>query len=263
MTGIRLLLIAFMGWAFCGIFPQLRSVWIALAILLTVPINILQAWISKTFQINTSEKFVFGLVFFLFGGLVHNNIIHLFVIAGLAIVYVFSFRYLKKETEDETEPQIQTNPNQQTEGSSPENRRPKYIKYLFLLVLVPVLLLSSCGGSEAPETEKSAPTVPETTIAATEMTEPTARETVVETTAAAEDPTETVIETTQIITEATQAATEATTQATEPTEEMVWIPTGGGTKYHSRSTCSNMSNPSNVPLSTAISRGFTPCKRCH
>ena len=38
-----------------------------------------------------------------------------------------------------------------------------------------------------------------------------------------------------------------TTQA--PTENiaiMVWIPTNGGTKYHSRSSCSNMKNPQQV-----------------
>ncbi len=47
------------------------------------------------------------------------------------------------------------------------------------------------------------------------------------------------------------------------TVAMVWIPTNGGTKYHSRSGCSNMENPVQVTLDEAQSRGFTACKRCH
>lgn len=46
-------------------------------------------------------------------------------------------------------------------------------------------------------------------------------------------------------------------------ETMVWIPTNGGTKYHSKSTCSNMKDPIQVTQSEAESRGFTPCKKCH
>ena len=45
--------------------------------------------------------------------------------------------------------------------------------------------------------------------------------------------------------------------------EMVWIPTKGGTKYHSRSNCSNMIDPDYVTKDYAISQGFEPCKRCH
>lgn len=44
---------------------------------------------------------------------------------------------------------------------------------------------------------------------------------------------------------------------------MVWIPTKGGTKYHSRSDCSNMTDPDYVTLSQAVALGFTACKRCH
>ena len=44
---------------------------------------------------------------------------------------------------------------------------------------------------------------------------------------------------------------------------LVWIPIHGGTKYHSKSSCSNMIDPIQVPLSEAISKGFEPCKRCH
>ena len=44
---------------------------------------------------------------------------------------------------------------------------------------------------------------------------------------------------------------------------MVWIPTNGGTKYHSNSGCSNMKDPIQVTKSEAVSQGFDACKRCH
>lgn len=50
--------------------------------------------------------------------------------------------------------------------------------------------------------------------------------------------------------------------AQEPQEEMVWIPQSGS-KYHNRSTCSNMNNPRQVPISQAESAGYQPCKKCH
>jgi len=48
-----------------------------------------------------------------------------------------------------------------------------------------------------------------------------------------------------------------------PQVQMVWIPTNGGKKYHSYSTCSSMDNPAQVTIDEAQSRGFTPCKRCY
>lgn len=53
------------------------------------------------------------------------------------------------------------------------------------------------------------------------------------------------------------------TVSTKKTEEMVWIPTHGGKKYHSKSTCSNMKDPEKVTLSEAKAEGFTACKKCH
>ena len=46
-------------------------------------------------------------------------------------------------------------------------------------------------------------------------------------------------------------------------EEMVWVPTKGGTKYHSKSICSNMDDPRYISKTQAISKGFTPCKKCY
>ena len=47
------------------------------------------------------------------------------------------------------------------------------------------------------------------------------------------------------------------------TGTMVWIPTNGGTKYHSNSICSKMKNPEKVDLAVAKANGFTACKRCY
>lgn len=58
-----------------------------------------------------------------------------------------------------------------------------------------------------------------------------------------------------------QSYTEEVSEA-EPQAVMVWI-SSNGTKYHSKSSCSNMKNPSQITLDEAIAQGYTPCKRCH
>lgn len=46
-------------------------------------------------------------------------------------------------------------------------------------------------------------------------------------------------------------------------KNMVWIPTKGGKKYHSKETCSNMEDPEQVTKDEAEDLGFTPCKKCY
>lgn len=46
-------------------------------------------------------------------------------------------------------------------------------------------------------------------------------------------------------------------------EAMVWIPTKGGKKYHSKSSCSGMIDPIQVTKTEAINQGFTACGRCY
>lgn len=43
---------------------------------------------------------------------------------------------------------------------------------------------------------------------------------------------------------------------------LVWIPTDGGSKYHSKSTCSGMDNPKQATKSEAIASGFSKCGKC-
>ena len=62
---------------------------------------------------------------------------------------------------------------------------------------------------------------------------------------------------------ATQPVATAQEISTKKTEEQVWIPTKGGKKYHSKSSCSGMKDPEKVSLSTAKDRGFTACKKCY
>ncbi len=49
----------------------------------------------------------------------------------------------------------------------------------------------------------------------------------------------------------------------ETGENLVWIPIAGGTKYHTKSSCSNMKDPIQVSEETAKANGYEPCKRCH
>lgn len=60
-----------------------------------------------------------------------------------------------------------------------------------------------------------------------------------------------------------QTVTASTISTTKKTEEMVWIPTHGGKKYHSKSSCSGMKEPEKVTLSEAKKQGYTACKKCY
>lgn len=65
-------------------------------------------------------------------------------------------------------------------------------------------------------------------------------------------------------TKATKSSSSTVTVPTHSETEgyLVWVPTKGGTKYHSKSTCSNMKNPLQVSIETAEADGYTPCKKC-
>ena len=111
----------------------------------------------------------------------------------------------------------------------------------------------------------------------TQSTEPNSTQANITTTPGTESTTAPIKEATESATEAaTVPTTEATTEPeTEPTTEatiatnaesqakMVWIPTKGGTKHHTKASCSNMIDPEQVTQAEAESRGFTPCKKCH
>lgn len=63
-------------------------------------------------------------------------------------------------------------------------------------------------------------------------------------------------------TRSTPVETPVPTPPPTRSEMTVWIPTNGGTKYHSKSSCSSMKNPIQVTVSEAIATGFGQCGRC-
>lgn len=144
----------------------------------------------------------------------------------------------------------------------------------YIAALLCVSVLGSCGSNNptpaAPETEPTIVTIAAETTEETEATTETTNAPSVDTQSttvltAPETTAPTVPETTVPTVPETAAPTSAPVyvEPVQPQEEMVWIPTNGGTKYHSRSSCSNMDNPQQVTVSQAESRGFTPCKKCH
>ncbi len=66
-------------------------------------------------------------------------------------------------------------------------------------------------------------------------------------------------------TEPTPAPNPSTTPTppADTTGTKVWIPTNGGKKYHSKSSCSGMVDPCEVTKDDAISLGFDACGRCY
>ena len=51
----------------------------------------------------------------------------------------------------------------------------------------------------------------------------------------------------------------------KPSDEqvtMVWV-TSNGSKYHSKSSCSNMQSPRQISLENAQKQGYTACKKCY
>ena len=121
----------------------------------------------------------------------------------------------------------------------------KFLKSLLTSTLILAMLLSFAGCLDEVSDKQTSSN--DTTFSASdvldEMPEPT------------ENPTPTPTE------KPTPAPTAKPTK--KPSEAMVWIPTKGGKKYHSKSTCSNMDSPDQVTKSEAVSLGFTACGKCY
>ena len=60
----------------------------------------------------------------------------------------------------------------------------------------------------------------------------------------------------------TEPPTEMQTEPPQTSQTLVWI-VEDGTRYHCKSTCSNMRSPYQVSIETAQSYGLTACKRCY
>lgn len=170
---------------------------------------------------------------------------------------------------------------------------------LILLVVISLFVLTNCSTpTDIPDTsapdrdfldklvgdseDTDEPYVEPDTEAIADVAEPDTTEKPEDTTKKAEDTTKKIEDTTKKPTETTKKPEETTqkpadtTKAPEETTQKptdttkapdttnyVWIPTNGGTKYHKKSSCSNMIDPLHVSLDEAIDRGFTACKRCY
>ena len=99
-VGLQLLAIVFMAWVFVKMLPQPRSIWIAISILLALPVPAMQTWITKVFRIKGFWKAALCAACFLFGGLVHNNTIHVLVMAALAVASAILFKRWQAAQED-------------------------------------------------------------------------------------------------------------------------------------------------------------------
>ncbi len=131
------------------------------------------------------------------------------------------------------------------------------IKSLALMLSAVLLLSCMCGCDTIPDTSSDPTLAPNDTTALYEQES---------TIASFDDDTATTVTTQAKKTTTTKKKTTTqritTTTQPKPVEDMVWIPESGS-KYHSKSTCSNMNNPSQVTKSRAESLGYTPCKRCY
>ena len=83
-----------------------------------------------------------------------------------------------------------------------------------------------------------------------------------------DDATTTTTTTKKVVTKKTTTPKKVTTTKLKPTKaptaavQMVWIPVSGS-KYHSKASCSNMKNPSQITKARAIELGYSPCSRCY
>lgn len=124
--------------------------------------------------------------------------------------------------------------------------------------------------SETSTTEKE---TTETTTVTTTTTKPTT--TTTQPTTTTTKPTTTATKPTTTTTTTKVALVYSTTKSEETThgvtvpesdqtgDNLVWVPTNGGTKYHNNPTCSKMKDPRHITIDEAEKNGYTPCGRCY
>lgn len=140
-------------------------------------------------------------------------------------------------------------PNGYTYNGGPKKPITKRWWFWAIVVILGLSIIGSIFGEGQPtDTQPSAAVT--ATVEPTATPEPTAEPTPEPTPAPTPSPT----------LEPTPAPTPDPTPA--PTEQMVWI-SSTGSKYHSKAGCSGMENPTQIPISQAINRGYEACKRCH
>ena len=135
----------------------------------------------------------------------------------------------------------------------------------FIFILIYIFSLISCGKNTAIETSyfdktmiSTSVSVSDTKCASTEQTSSvTERMEDSETLEKPESDTSTVSTQRTEILETTESV-----GTLGSAEEMVWVSVTGK-KYHAKSNCSNMKNPSHITLDQAINSRYEPCKKCY
>ena len=118
------------------------------------------------------------------------------------------------------------------------------VKTVVAIILSVVLFVT--GTMTSPLSEPVDPSADETTQSITTTTEDTESNTEAETKKE----------------EVTTEKQETTKAETETKVVMVWV-SSTGSKYHSKSSCSGMKSPWQIPLEEAKQKGLTACGRCY
>lgn len=278
-TRIRWLLVIILLMSTLFSWFSLRSALLLLGTAAVLPVAAWQNFLTVRLRMPLPSKAAAATAFIL-GAMFANNK-GMLALSGLLLILSALLTILNTRKEKQSvEPNSLTGPDETaTPATSIINDiRNAPTDYIFPFVIIAVglciFLLGLSGKTKEPPTPPTEPAViataeTETEAAVTEVTTeeatvPTEAPTTEATTIPTEAPTTEPETTSPTVAETTEEpTTTATTESTEPEEEMVWIPTNGGTKYHSRPSCSGMDSPQSVSISRAIAKGFKPCKRCH
>ncbi|WP_248404381.1 hypothetical protein [Butyrivibrio fibrisolvens] len=117
---------------------------------------------------------------------------------------------------------------------------------------------STGSTTESATTETKANSDAEKTVAEQKAAEEAAAQQAAEEAAAAQQPDSSTVA------NGTESANALEVLQMGPTTgDVCWVPRNGGTKYHTKSTCSGMDDPICTTVDTAEACGFEPCKHCH
>lgn len=138
----------------------------------------------------------------------------------------------------------------------------------FLLVFVMIFSFVACDGTQTnsdygitPDTQSSSYTSGAETVASSSIESITSSE-------EQNNSSSTYEENNNSIVPSTSQGSSQSNSVTVPKQEesvgvLVWVPTHGGKKYHTKSSCSNMKDPMQVTIETAQSNGYGPCSKCY
>lgn len=138
----------------------------------------------------------------------------------------------------------------------------KNIKCIIILLLSVALFFTGILIFSLSESKKSSENITQTTPSKNEDQNNAATKSDREPLLSDTSTTTTDSSTTQIYNSISNNTENATLDNDKEEIQMVWIPVSG-TKYHSKSSCSNMKSPKYISLAEAQKQGYSACKKCH